>query len=358
MAVLTASRCPLGNVARTLVLIAATVAAALSSGVDPSVTLRDAASRGDAQAQFELGNAYWMKDNVVAASWWRKAAEQGHAEAQFALAGPYSVGLGVPKDHAVAVAWLRKAAEQGLAEAQFVLGLGYELGSSATIPHDLIFAVYWYRKAADGGHVEAREHLDRYPDRAALFDDAQTLFSLGLAYIPGIDAEANVTINGADGSAESAALWREAAELGHVNAQFMLAQYLLADGRDLDEGMAWGRKAAENGHTIAQFTMYYSPELDLVERVAWLRKAAEGGHARAQCSLAAMYWLGEGVPRDRVTSYAWLNLYSSMGGTTDDGCPDVGLDDIEAAMTHEEVAEAQALSRELHRRIERRTGAP
>lgn len=116
----TVSRYSLVNSVRTLVLLAVTVAAALSSGADPLATLRDAASRGDAQAQFELGNAYWMKDNVEAASWWRKAAEQGHAEAQLPLAGPYSVGLGVPEDHAVAIEWVRKAADQGLAEAQFM----------------------------------------------------------------------------------------------------------------------------------------------------------------------------------------------------------------------------------------------
>ena len=355
MAVVIISRHSLVNGMRILVLIAVIMAVSLSTAADPSVALRDSASRGDSQAQFELGNAYWLKDNAEAALWWRKAADQGHAEAQLALSTAYLLGWGVPKDQAAATAWTRKAADQGFVDAQFALGLGYTFGSM--FPEDPIFAVYWYRKAADGGHAQAREYLDLYPEQAALFGDAEKLFLVGLSYMPGFDpSEANPEIiRGADGSAESAALWREAAEMGHVNAQVLLAQYLLADNRDPDQAMAWFRKAAENGHTGSQFLMSHTP--DLTERATWLRKAAEQGHAKAQCRLGIAYWLGQGVPRDRVKSYAWINL-SSMGGTTsDDECHDL-LDGAEEILTAKEVAEAQALSRELYSRMQRRAGDP
>ena len=351
---LTTFRCCLVNVARILVLASLTMAAVSSTAADPSDALRDSALRGDAKAQFELGNTYQFKDDAEAASWWRKAAEQDHAEAQLALAFAYLLGSGVPKDQAAGVAWFRKAAEQGVVAAQFSLGLAYELGR--IVPHDIFFAVYWYRKAADGGHAQAIERLGRFPEQAAVLGDAERLFYLGVSYMPSLDLEANpeATIRGADGSPESATWWREAAEMGHVNAQFLLAQYLFANDEP-DEALAWVRKAADQGYADAQFLMSHTP--DLTDRAAWLRKAAEQGHAKAQCRLGIAYILGQGVPRDRVKSYAWINL-SSMGGTTpDDECHDL-LDGAEEILTSEEVAEAQTLSRELYSRIERLTGNP
>ena len=241
-------------------------------------------------------------------------------------------------------------------DAQFALGVGYEVGT--ILPQDLIFAVYWYRKAADGGHALAGEYLDRYPEQVALFGDAERLFLAGLTYMPRFNELQrqsdpyleSTTIRGSDGSAEAAALWREAAEMGHVEAHFLLAQHYLSDNRN-SEAMAWFRKAADKGHAGAQFLVASIAD-DLKEKTAWLQKAAAQGHAKAQCSLGMAYWLGQGVPRDRVQSYAWMNVGSRGGTTPADECHDL-LDDAEEILTSEEVAEAQTLSRELFRRMER-----
>ena len=152
-AVVTATRGVLLNVAGILIWAGGAAGAAVSTATDPFDALRDSAARGDAEAQFELGNAYWLHDGAEAAAWWLKASEQGHAKAQLALANAYLLGVGVPKDQAAGVALIRKAAEQGLVDAQFALGLGYEVGT--IIPQDTFLAVYWYRKAADGGHARA-----------------------------------------------------------------------------------------------------------------------------------------------------------------------------------------------------------
>ena len=141
------------------------------------------------------------------------------------------------------------------------------------------------------------------------------------------DADLDVpVIRGADGSAASAMFWREAVEMGHLDAQFLLGQYL-ADGRDPDEGMAWFRKAADNGHVESQFQMSRISR-DGKESIAWLRKAAGQGHGKAQCRLGMAYWVGQGVPKDRVQGYAWMSLGSKRGTTPDDECRDLATPSI------------------------------
>lgn len=60
------------------------------------------AERGDASAQFYLGEMYSSSDRGVrydydeAMRWWRLAAEQGVADAQFNLGVMYDNGQGVP----------------------------------------------------------------------------------------------------------------------------------------------------------------------------------------------------------------------------------------------------------------------
>ncbi|MEI8290559.1 MAG: hypothetical protein WCH99_13905 [Verrucomicrobiota bacterium] len=50
----------------------------------------EAAEKGDAEAQFDLGRRYYEGDGVMtnqaeSFNWFRKAGEQGHAEAQYRL---------------------------------------------------------------------------------------------------------------------------------------------------------------------------------------------------------------------------------------------------------------------------------
>jgi hypothetical protein len=77
-----------------------------------SSTLRNAAEPGDAQAQFELAEAYHEGDGVprndsMAVRWWRAAAEQGCTAAQYKLGCAYSNGEGVPKDFVIAYMWFK-----------------------------------------------------------------------------------------------------------------------------------------------------------------------------------------------------------------------------------------------------------
>jgi hypothetical protein len=62
------------------------------------------------------------QDRAAAASWYRQAADRGLAKAQYDLGYMYYHGQGVPQDLAEADRWYHKAADQGYKDAQRALG--------------------------------------------------------------------------------------------------------------------------------------------------------------------------------------------------------------------------------------------
>ncbi|MGA3213586.1 MAG: tetratricopeptide repeat protein, partial [Terriglobales bacterium] len=155
--------------------------------IDPLSETRRLAEQGDADAQFDLGEAYYHgqvepQDHSEAVRWYRKAAAQYHTYAQFKLGCMYEGGEGVPqdqgeafhcycdasdsawddfwlRDYAEAAKWYRKAAELGYGAAQYYLGFAYRYGEGVT--QDDIEAAKWFRKAAEQGHAHAQYDLGR-----------------------------------------------------------------------------------------------------------------------------------------------------------------------------------------------------
>lgn len=156
-----------------------------------SLATQEAAERGDADAQVELGFTYIIdvglgeEDrekyyNEKAVPWFRKAAEQGHARGQSRLGFAYYYGDGVNQDFREAVKWFKKAAKQGNADAQNNLGEAYENGNG--VPQHFGYALHWRREAAEQGHEYAQIELGRaYRDGAIVEKDlieAYTWFGL------------------------------------------------------------------------------------------------------------------------------------------------------------------------------------
>lgn len=86
--------------------------------------LMGSAIAGDAEAQFELGKLFEVKNPVEAIKWHNMAAKQGHRQAtmhaaalEFNRAKIYDVGT-PHKKVSIAIKWYRQAAEHGHAEAQ------------------------------------------------------------------------------------------------------------------------------------------------------------------------------------------------------------------------------------------------
>ncbi len=124
--------------------------------------LLDDATRGDARAQFELGNRHaggteFAARRADAVSWWTRAAEQGLPEAQYNLALALYDGRLAAQDFRASARWCRRAAEQGHGDAQFWLGLMYRRGQGVR-PNDGE-ALKWILGAADQGHALAQHTL-------------------------------------------------------------------------------------------------------------------------------------------------------------------------------------------------------
>ena len=85
--------------------------------------LRQEAEHGDRTAQFFLGFAYYMGDEIEqdhqeAAKWFHRSADQGYPIAQYVLALMYAAGLGVSKDIVRAHMWLSLSAAEGFGLAR------------------------------------------------------------------------------------------------------------------------------------------------------------------------------------------------------------------------------------------------
>lgn len=158
--------------------------------------IQEAASLGNAEAQYELASMYaegrgLPKDTDLALSWGKKAAEQGHLKAKFSV-GRTLVEMPAQDLKAQGLEYLRQAAKAkdrtaaiflatvlargefgiekkekeaeeillplanaGDAESQFALANLYRI--SQTTPNSQALAMTWLRKAADQGHQKAIE---------------------------------------------------------------------------------------------------------------------------------------------------------------------------------------------------------
>ncbi len=116
-----------------------------------------------------------------------------------------------------------------------------------------------------------------------------------------------------------AALHQRAAG-GDAAAQLELGlHYVTGTGIAPNEQAAlrWIGKAAAQGNAAALFELgsYYTlePHQDYGRAAGLLRQSALQGFAPAQSSLAVLYLVGQGVPKDRIEAYAWLGLAAEQG---------------------------------------------
>jgi TPR repeat protein len=87
------------------------------------------------------------------------------------------------------------------------------------------------------------------------------------------------------------------------------------------QAIAWYRKAADQGSIAGQMhlaALYRDGgkgfSRDMKQAAEWYRKAAEQGDVTAQATLGVLYSIGQGVPRDDVEAYYWLDLAASVKG--------------------------------------------
>jgi hypothetical protein len=130
--------------------------------------IKEFAEKGNAQAQYYLGDCYNLGVGVVtnrtaAVKWWRKAAEQGYVSAQYNVGASYVSGDGVETNLAEAAKWFRKAAEQNHALAQNALGASFANGDG--VRKDYVEAYKWFNLASAQGNELAKDNLSGLESR-------------------------------------------------------------------------------------------------------------------------------------------------------------------------------------------------
>ena len=126
--------------------------------------LEQVAERGDAYAQYRMGQLYrdgplLIPDNRKAKHWLTQAAKQGLPEAQYALGKLLLSDDWEVRDPDEGIRWLKQAAENGNHFAAYRLGKEYLEGNA--VNKDTVRATDWFTKSAEAGNQYAQYMLGK-----------------------------------------------------------------------------------------------------------------------------------------------------------------------------------------------------
>jgi len=221
-------------------LISINLSAQESSPHTPfSQKLEEKATKGDSQAQAELGDAYLAgrnteKNEKKAIIWITKSAEQQNPYGLMLLGNCYAEGLGIEKDARKAFDYYNRSDRLGYLDATYNLGYHTENGLFGRKNYNE--AIKYYEKCANSG-------------------DFVTATYLGEIYLNGSKIQ-----------------------------------------KDLNKAFHWFEKAAQGGDAEGQYGYGYCYENGLgtskkpKEARQWYQKAAKGNCGKAQYALGNLYY--------------------------------------------------------------------
>jgi TPR repeat protein len=237
-------------------------------------TIEAQAADGDAEAQFQLGRAYFrgegmLKDEKKAFEWIEKAAAQGNTDAITSMGFFHAQGIGVEMSEAKAVEWFRKGAEAGSAKSQLNLGLMLRQGKTIERNHEE--SLEWLDKAAATGDPDAVATVGQlyFLGDALMMPDSEKAYPLllksagagnpacqnkmGLICREGIGPEARYK------DRNQALRWfRQAAVRGDAKGQSNLAHLMGVESpaaENRQEALMWLYMAADQGEPLANKTL-------------------------------------------------------------------------------------------------------
>ena len=198
-----------------------------------------ASKRGHAEAGYRAALCYefgWgtRKDPLKAVQFYRQSASKNHPGAMTRLARACLTGdIGLDVRYKEGIKWLKRAAESADEQyntAPYELGLLHETGYGDDVFPDEQYAAQLFTQAADLGHVEAN-------------------FKLGDAYEHG-------KLKCPKDSALSIHFYNGAACRGYPPAMMALCAWYMVGAepvleRDEGEAYEWAKKAAEEGNTFS-----------------------------------------------------------------------------------------------------------
>ncbi|MBA6303472.1 PEGA domain-containing protein, partial [Colwellia sp. MB02u-14] len=263
-------------------------------------TIKEKASGGDLESQFQLGVLY-LKDKTKihdGINWLRQSANQGYMKAQHQLANEYFGGENIVLDDEQALKYHLMAAHQNNLGSQFQLGRIFFHGWGQD--KDLEKAIKWLLMAANGGYVEAfgylghiyggKNHSEFNQEKAIYwsklgseFGDEAAYVELGSAYLFG---------EGVNQDTKNAVLW-----------------YMKA--LEAKDKVVWSNAASwlgtiyENGFGISS---------DFAKAISFYNEAIEiDGNITAAYNLANMYLQGHGVDVSYLKAVELMKIAHNKG---------------------------------------------
>jgi|SaaInlStandDraft_2_1057019.scaffolds.fasta_scaffold184467_1 uncharacterized protein len=103
--------------------------------------------------------AYIRGDYTIAFNKLKPLSEKGNASAQFYLGNMYDFERGVPRNDKEAVKWFRLSADQGFSLGQYNLGVMYTNGQGVSVNY--LLAYKWFNLSAANGNENANFYRNK-----------------------------------------------------------------------------------------------------------------------------------------------------------------------------------------------------
>jgi len=263
-------------------------------------TIKEKASGGDLESQFQLGVLY-LKDKTKihdGINWLKQSANQGYMKAQHQLANEYFGGENIVLDDEQALKYHLMAAHQNNLGSQFQLGRIFFHGWGQD--KDLEKAIKWLLMAANGGYVEAFGYLGHIygGKNHSGFNQEKAIYWSKLGAEIG-DEAAYVELG-------SAYLFGEGVNQDTKNAVLWYTKALQAKDKVVRSNAAsWLGMIYENGFGISS---------DFEKAISFYNEAIEiDGHIGAAYNLANMYLQGLGVEVSYPKAVELMKVAHSKG---------------------------------------------
>jgi len=298
-----------------------------------------AASRGDGEAQYQLGLAARKSRSAeakkTALSWFSLAAANGSAAAAVEGAKALESGKDVRKDLEQAGQWWYRAARLGDATARkrwtelFVSGQITSVGGIDGAGWIAEQAQHGDKKAAialagayehGNGVAPSISEAEKWYRLAALVDsDVEARFRLGRMLLARpaawrVTETEEWSIKDKDrGNKPFGPVWMSAKPTEDADKAVLLRP-------GIEDGAHWLTLAASQGHAEAQYQLGkalaegFELRMDLPSAIGWLRAASSQNHPAATMLIAELTAKGQGFSaKDPIRAYALYDLAVSLG---------------------------------------------
>ena len=301
------------------------------------VKLKTKADAGDANAQFEIGYAYYSPSNedkfniarnyTLAHQYLEQSAKQGHAQAQYFMGHLYFYGDGVLPNYEKAEYWYQKSAQQGYQRASECLNELKRDGLRGSIEET---EKRWATQKRFEQTLEKANKTHHAEDEFKVAEMYQKSLVFGWVDRESFGRDA-VEID----DREAFNWYAKAAKQGYSKAWFALGSlyynyYYFKEyhasfkepavlQEHLRQMKFFFEKAVSLDFTEAEFAVGYLNDeglgglTDKQKAFEYYQKAAKHGDSRAQYNLGLLYDKGEGVKTNKPLALYWYTQAMNNG---------------------------------------------